>query len=299
MKTPQVAVKLSNLSKRYGSTLALDDINVEVPAGTVVGLVGSNGSGKSTLLRLIAGVERPSHGEIEFFGTNLASSETIGSGTGAAIDAMALWPRWSVKRTLTYLGQLTGRTDEEVKDVIKSLSLGEYSSRKVRTLSLGNRQRVQIGAALINGSLLTILDEPMNGLDPQGRLLMRNLIEQLPTDERTVLISSHDLNEIQTLCSHIIHLERGRMIFAGELASYVGEAKSFLVHYPPELSEAISSIIDHRLVRTGSHNPGVLEVDDQNVETLRTLMEEHSIPVLNLETKKHTLEDQFHAHGRP
>ena len=128
MKTPQVAVKLSNLSKRYGSTLALDDINVEVPAGTVVGLVGSNGSGKSTLLRLIAGVERPSHGEIEFFGKNLASSETIGSGTGAAIDAMALWPRWSVKRTLTYLGQLTGRTDEEVKDVIKSLSLGEYSS---------------------------------------------------------------------------------------------------------------------------------------------------------------------------
>ena len=86
-----------------------------------MGLVGSNGSGKSTLLRLIAGVERPSHGEIEFFGKNLASSETIGSGTGAAIDAMALWPRWSVKRTLTYLGQLTGRTDEEVKDVIKSL----------------------------------------------------------------------------------------------------------------------------------------------------------------------------------
>lgn len=214
------AVSATAVSHRYGRRDALRDISFRLPAGGVVGLVGANGSGKSTLLRIIAGVTRPSSGSLSISGTDLASNESSGAGVGAAIDGMSLWPGWTVERNLRYLCGLAGIAPTKIGEVARMTGLTRELRTKLRRLSLGNRQRVSIAAAALCGTRLVLLDEPMNGLDPDARRQTRDLITTLALEGRTVVFSSHDLHDVETVCRDLIVLESGCLVFSGALEDY-------------------------------------------------------------------------------
>jgi len=187
--------------------------------GRITGLVGANGSGKSTLLRILAGVQRPTAGRVLQFGIDLAASESAGAGVGAAIDGMSLWPNWSAYRTLRYLAALAGRPAYDVDRVLLDAQI-ERPRTRLRALSLGNRQRVAIAAAMLLGTRLILLDEPMNGLDPAAREATRDVILRLAGEGRTILLSSHDLNDVEVLAHDLIALSQGRTKFVGSTSKF-------------------------------------------------------------------------------
>ena len=152
------------ISHSYGPRSALTDISFSLPQGTVIGLVGANGSGKSTLLRILSGVQRPSSGTTFLFGENLADSEAAGRGLGAAVDGMALWPGWSVRQNLRYIAGLCGATNEQIDDAAALVDIAAEMKTRLRRLSLGNRQRVLLAAAILAGTRIVLMDEPI-GMD--------------------------------------------------------------------------------------------------------------------------------------
>jgi ABC-2 type transport system ATP-binding protein len=203
----------------YGTTRALSDVSFALEPGRITGLVGANGSGKSTLLRILAGVQRPTAGHVLQLGVDLAASESAGASVGAAIDGMGLWPSWSARRTLRYLAALAGRPAREVDQVLLDAQI-ERPRARLRSLSLGNRQRVAIAAAMLLGTQLILLDEPMNGLDPAARETTRDLIQRLAGEGRTILLSSHDLNDVEVLAHDLIALSQGRTTFVGSTSKF-------------------------------------------------------------------------------
>lgn len=210
-----------DLTHHYGRCKALDSVSFSVDEASIVGVIGANGSGKSTLLRTIAGLQRPTQGSIELLGQDVYSNKQLPGDIGAAIDGFGLWPSWSPRRSLRYLGALAGRSRRAVDQAIEDAGL-DHPDRKLSTLSLGNRQRATLAAALVCGRRFVILDEPMNGLDPGARAHTRRLIRRLAEDGATVLLSSHDLHEVETVCDHLIHLRAGRLAYVGSLADYAG-----------------------------------------------------------------------------
>jgi ABC-2 type transport system ATP-binding protein len=212
------AIVTRALSKRYGETQALQDLELSVRAGEVYGYLGPNGAGKTTTIRLLLGLHRPSAGQAELFGVD-AWREPVQAHRRIAYVAGEpfLWPSLTGAETLVYLGRLHGGTDEAYRrTLIERFQLD--ADKKVRALSKGNRQKVQLIAALATRADLLILDEPTSGLDPLMEVAFRDSIEEAKARGQTVFLSSHILSEVEALCDRIGILRAGRLVDEGTLA---------------------------------------------------------------------------------
>lgn len=218
--TAEITCEAVAVSHAYRKTNALSDVSFTLEAGHVTGLVGANGSGKSTLLRILSGVQRPDRGKIIQFGVDLASTEAAVTGVGAAVDGMAVWPNWSVQRTLTYAAGISGTDESRIAESMRDAQIAASARKRVRSLSLGNRQRMSLAIAILTGSRLVLLDEPMNGLDPEARQHTRDLIIRLAAEGRTVLLSSHDLHEVESLASSLLVLRQGVLAYQGATGEF-------------------------------------------------------------------------------
>jgi ABC-2 type transport system ATP-binding protein len=212
-------IRVEGVSKRFDDTVALDDITVGVPAGAVLGLLGPNGAGKTTLIRTILDIIKPDSGRVEIFGRPLTPE--IRNSIGYLPEERGLYPRQPVGRVLEYLGCLKGMRPADARGQaslwLERFGLGDAAARRVEQLSKGNQQKVQIVATLMSRPQIVFLDEPLSGLDPVGARVIHAVIRELATEGRTVLISTHQMNTVESLCTRVFMLAHGHAVLDGEL----------------------------------------------------------------------------------
>ena len=212
-------VETRALTKRYGSVLAVDSLSIQVPRGGVFGLLGPNGSGKTTTMSMLLGLVRPTSGTFCLLGRDTRSGwQEALHHIGAIVESPSFYPYLSGRMNLRYFQGIIGRGDS--KDIERLLDLVGLSSRahsKFSTYSQGMKQRLSIAYAMLGDPDLLFLDEPTNGLDPAGMAEVRELIRQLSTEGRTVLLSSHLLHEVEQVCDRVAILSRGRLIAQGAM----------------------------------------------------------------------------------
>ncbi len=210
---PVLAVE--GLTKRYGARVAVDALTVELPRGVVAGFIGPNGAGKTTTMAMLLGLVRPSAGTGTVLGEPLHRPERYLSRVGALVEGPALWPALTGTQNLRALARLGGHDEAHIPALLDLVGLRDRAEDRFGSYSLGMKQRLGIAAALLGDPGLLVLDEPTNGLDPVGMSEMRDLIGRLAADDRTVLVSSHLLSELEQVSDWLLVIDQGRLVYAG------------------------------------------------------------------------------------
>ena len=212
-----IAISVKDLSKKYDSGFAVSHANFEVPLGTICGFVGPNGAGKTTTIRMLLGLISPTGGTAEILGQSISHPDKYLSQVGAMIEGPAFYPALSGAENLKVLATLGGFPIERVEELIRMVGLKGRGQSKYKTYSLGMKQRLGIAAALLPNPKILILDEPTNGLDPEGIQEVRDLLKKLASQGTTVFVSSHLLSELELISEYIVMLRKGEVVFAGPL----------------------------------------------------------------------------------
>src|SRR5215212_9138722 len=215
------AITLHGLSKRYGARAAVENLTIDVPPGVVAGFVGPNGAGKTTTMAMLLGLVRPSAGTGTVLGDPIEHPAAYLPRVGAMIESPAFYPALSGRENLRMFATIGRQPADKVPALLDIVGLGDRGDDRYRTYSLGMKQRLGIAAALLGDPALLILDEPANGLDPQGVHEMRGLIGSLAHRGRTVLVSSHDLSELEQICDWLVLIEAGRSVYQGPAADFI------------------------------------------------------------------------------
>lgn len=214
-------ITATNLTKRYGSTVAVDDLSFTVQPGLVTGFLGPNGAGKSTTMRLILGIDEPTTGHVSVDGQPYRSLPSPLRSVGALLDARAVDPARSARNHLAWLAASNRIDPRRIDEVLGLVGLGDVAGRRVGGYSLGMHQRLGLAAALLGDPANLLLDEPMNGLDPEGIVWMRGFVRHLAEEGRTVLLSSHLMTEMAQTADHLVVVGRGRLIADSSMADIV------------------------------------------------------------------------------
>jgi ABC-2 type transport system ATP-binding protein len=222
MREPS-AIVLTDVTKRYGRRTAVDRLTIDVPAGVVAGLIGPNGAGKTTAMAMLLGLVSPTSGSGSVLGGPLGRPESYLGEVGALIEGPAFYPDLTGRENLALLAALGRQDPAEIPGLLELVELGSRGDDRFRHYSMGMKQRLGIAAALLGDPALLILDEPTNGLDPAGIREMRDLIGTLADGDRTVLVSSHVLSEVEQICDWFIVIDDGRLVFQGPAALLLGE----------------------------------------------------------------------------
>ena len=219
-------IEATALTKRYGTTKAVDDLSFTVRPGHVTGFLGPNGAGKSTTMRMILGLDRPSSGSVTVDGQCFADLPLPLYRVGALLDAQAVHGGRTAHAHLSALGRSNGVASSRVHTVLDQVGLASVAGKRVRGFSLGMKQRLGIAAALLGDPGILIFDEPVNGLDPEGVRWIREMFRELATEGRTVLVSSHLMSEMALTADHLLIIGRGRLIADTSVDDFVAAAGS-------------------------------------------------------------------------
>jgi ABC-2 type transport system ATP-binding protein len=238
-------LEVQNLTKRYRKTVAVDDLSFSVQAGRVTGFLGPNGAGKTTTMRALLGLLRPSSGSALVEGSPPVAMRDPLRTIGAALEATAFHPGRSGRNHLRTLAAAAGIPAARVEQVLEMVELGGAANRRVKGYSLGMRQRLALAAALLGEPRILILDEPANGLDPQGMRWLRGLLRDQAADGRTVLVSSHLLSEVAQIADELVMIRDGKLVAQTSLAEFTAGAVSQIrvrAAKPDELAAALAEI---------------------------------------------------------
>jgi ABC-2 type transport system ATP-binding protein len=246
------ALITDGLSKRYGRRLAVDALSIEVPTGVVAGFIGPNGAGKTTTMAMLLGLVRPTSGTATVLGASVEHPASYLGRVGALIEAPAFWPGLSGIENLKVLSTLGGHDANRIPDVLDLVGLGGRGSDRFGQYSFGMKQRLGIAAALLGDPALLVLDEPTNGLDPAGINEMRAFIRSVGDGERTVLVSSHILSELEQVCDWLIVIDRGSLVYQGPTQGFRGEAGTVIALAPEHLADLERLAA---LIRADGHEP--------------------------------------------
>ncbi len=224
-----VALTVDRLTKRYGKRVAVNELTFELPTGVVAGFIGPNGAGKTTTMAMLLGLVAPDSGDATVLGHPLRAPDAYLGRVGALIESPAFWPSLTGAENLQLLATLAGHEPGAVRTVLKRVGLNDRADSRFGEYSLGMKQRLGIAAALLGDPQLLVLDEPTNGLDPAGINEMRELIASLSHDDRTVLVSSHLLSELEQVCDWLIIIDHGRLVYAGPTDQFLDDAATCVV----------------------------------------------------------------------
>ena len=231
-------IEARNLSKRYGGTLAVDDLSFEVRPGRVTGFLGPNGAGKSTTMRMMIGLDAPTSGSVTIDGRRYADHERPLRKVGAALDAKAVHGGRNGYHHLLALAQTNGIPHQRVTDVLELVGLESVARKRAKGFSLGMGQRLGIAAALLGDPEVLLFDEPINGLDPEGIRWIRVLLKSFAAEGRTVLVSSHLMSEMALTADHLIVIGKGRLIANASIADLVeGSSLNTVVVRSPQADD--------------------------------------------------------------
>jgi len=211
------SIRTTGLTKDFGDLRAVDNIDMDLPRGGVTGFVGPNGAGKSTTIRMLLGLIKPTSGEGQVLGHSIEDPSAYLHRVGALIEAPAFYPTLTGEENLRVFASLGGYDQRRIAEMLQTVGLSDRGTDKYKTYSLGMKQRLGIAVALLPDPDLLVLDEPTNGLDPQGIVEIRNLLMQLGAGGKTVFVSSHLLAEIQAACDSIVMIDHGGVVFGGTM----------------------------------------------------------------------------------
>jgi len=205
-------IEIKNVTKYFGKVKILDNVSFKIPDRSVVGILGPNGSGKSTLMRIISGLIKSWEGDILFNGRSIKEDNSYLSKVGFLIEEPAFYEHLSAVQNLTILSRLTNFPTNKIVDILKKVELDDFPNKIVSEFSYGMKQRLGIAQAILNDPNILFLDEPSNGLDPIGMVEMNKIISELNAQGKTICISTHVLEHVKDLCSHVIILKEGRLV---------------------------------------------------------------------------------------
>ncbi len=291
-------IKVQSLSKNFGTLKAVDQLSFEVEAGQVYGFLGQNGSGKSTTIRMLLSLIHPSEGQIEIFGQSLTNNRSaILEQIGAVIERPDLYPYLTALEHLTLFAKLRKQkiSASKIEATLSQVGLLARANDKVQTYSLGMKQRLGIGIALLHDPALIILDEPTNGLDPQGIADIRQLIKSLSKDQgKTVLVSSHLLSEIEQIATHILIIHQGKKMAEGPTSSLLDPNKTIVQIKTLDDLDAKQKLMDsvYRSTILERSEGLYLSIPKFDIPALNTFLVASNIALLSLESKN-SLEDYF------
>lgn len=290
-----------NLSKRYGSTLAVDDLTFTVAAGQVTGFLGPNGSGKSTTMRMIVGLDAPSSGRVTVDGRDFGQLRFPLHDVGALLDAGSVHPGRTARNHLRWLADSNAIPHRRVEEVLAVVGLTDVAGRRVGAFSLGMGQRLGIAAALLGDPPVLLFDEPINGLDPEGILWVRGLLRSLATDGRTVLVSSHLMSEMALTADHLIVIGRGRLLATGTVADFIERSGGHHIRAVSPHAQALGDVLRHKGATVVADGPETLSVTGLESRDVGILAAGAGLTLYELSTQRASLEDAFldltHEHG--
>ncbi|CAL9513903.1 Bacitracin transport ATP-binding protein BcrA [Streptomyces sp. enrichment culture] len=289
------SIGIEELTKEYGGTRAVDRLTCSIEPGRVTGFLGPNGAGKSTTMRLVLGLDRPTSGTVTVGGRPYATLREPLRTVGALLDAQAAHGSRTARDHLRFLAVSNRLPARRVHEVLQDTGLTDVAHRRVRTFSLGMRQRLGIAAALLGDPPVLMLDEPTNGLDPEGIVWIRHLLRRLAREGRTVLVSSHLMNETASFADHLVVLGRGRLLADIPMRDFIEQHSRPRVRVrtsdPGRLRAALLAR-GHTVTEGGD---GRWVVDGATAEQIGATAAREGVPVLELTDERASLEQAYFA----
>lgn len=289
----EATIEVSGLRKRFGPATALDGMTFTVEPGQVTGFVGPNGAGKSTTMRVILGLDAPDQGTATVGGRPYATLRTPLRHIGALLDAGALQPSRSARNHLLWLACSQGLSARRVDEVIELAGLTAVRKRKAGGYSLGMRQRLGIAAALLGDPPVLMMDEPFNGMDPEGIAWMRTFLRDLAAEGRAVLVSSHLMSELQDTADHLVVVGRGRVIADRPVADLIAAASGDRVQLrTPRTAEAMT-VLSNAGAEVAATGPDVLTIKSLSAERTVAALTAHHVPFTEVTAHRASLEEAY------
>ncbi|MFD9542735.1 ATP-binding cassette domain-containing protein [Streptomyces sp. NPDC060022] len=289
-------IRAYELSKRYGDTTVVQDLDFTVRPGTVTGFLGPNGAGKSTTMRMLLGLDAPTRGRSTVGGRAYATHSAPLTEVGALLEARSVHPGRTAFNHLMALAHTHGIPRSRVEHVLDLAGLTAVAHKRVKGFSLGMGQRLGIAAALLGDPATLILDEPVNGLDPEGVLWIRNLLKSLAVQGRTVFVSSHLMSEMALTADHLVIIGRGRLLADTTVADFVATAGGASVKVVTPQAPALRALLGGPgidITRPTGAEPGQLEVRGTDAAHIGRLAAAHAIPLYELTPRTASLEQAF------
>jgi ABC-2 type transport system ATP-binding protein len=281
------------LTKRYGERTAVSDLGFTIRPGVVTGFLGPNGAGKSTTMRMILGLDAPTSGRVTVNGKQYAEHRAPLHEVGAMLEARAIHTGRTAYNHLLSLATTTGIPRRRVDEVIEIVGLGDVARKRVGGFSLGMGQRLGIASALLGDPATLVLDEPVNGLDPEGILWIRNLLKDQAAEGRTVLLSSHLMSEMALTAEHLIVIGRGRLIADTSVEAFVQDAAGSSVRVRTDDAAGLQRLLAGPDVTVASLGGGVLEVTGLSSDRIGRIAADHSVALAELTPQQASLEEAF------
>jgi len=286
-------IEVENLSKRYGNTLAVDGLNFVVQPGMVTGFLGPNGAGKSTTMRMIAGLDQPTAGRIVVNGGDYRSAAAPMAELGVLLEAKAVHTGRSARNHLLALAQTNGIRAHRVAEVIDIVGLQQVAGKRVGGFSLGMGQRLGVASALLGNPQTVVLDEPANGLDPEGVLWMRTMLKDLAAKGHTVFVSSHLMSEMAQTATRLVVIGRGRLIADTTVEEFVDQASHRSVTVRTPEAARLRDLLAGPDVTVTTAQPDVLRIDGLTAEHIGTTAWQAHVPIFELAVRQASLEEAF------
>lgn len=290
----ETILSISNLNKRFGQLHAVKNVSIEIHKGNVYGILGPNGSGKSTTLGIILNVVNKTSGDYSWFGGSMETHEAL-KRVGAIIERPNFYPYMTAEENLQLVCKIKGAPETKIQEKLELVGLIDRKKSKFRTFSLGMKQRLAIASALLNDPEILILDEPTNGLDPQGIHQIRDIIKQIAAQGTTILLASHLLDEVEKVCSHVMVLRKGEMLYCGTVDGMTSK-QGFFELQSEDMSALKAAIESHSSVeKTQEENGKLLVYLNQSLEAeaLNRYLFGKNITLGHLVLRKNSLEEQF------
>jgi ABC-2 type transport system ATP-binding protein len=288
--SPTSAIRVSHLSKRYGGVAAVDDLSFDVRAGAVTGFLGPNGAGKTTTLRILLGLARPSGGRATIFDQEFGALADPVRTVGAALEISGFHPGRSGRNHLRSLATLAGLPKSRVEDVLSVVEMSGAADRRAGKYSMGMRQRLALAATLLGDPRLLVLDEPANGLDPQGIRWLRDFLRALAAEGRTVLISSHVLSEVAQTVDEVIVIHHGRLIDEGPVQRLAGPQR---VSVSSPRADELATALEHAGGQVTRGADGALLVSGLEAARIGDTAFSAGLPLHELAPQTASLEEVF------
>ena len=286
-------LKFENVTKKYGKVLALNNLSLSIPKGSIYGILGPNGSGKTTALGIALGVIRQNEGGYSWFGQ--PSSDKARKQIGALLETPNFYPYLSAEQNLKVAAAIKEVDDNDIDRVLDIVNLSSRKKSKFSGFSLGMKQRLAIASVLLGDPQVIVLDEPANGLDPQGIAEVRELIIKLGSKGHTIIVASHIIEEVEKVCTHVVVIKQGNKLAEGEIGEVLRE-EDFMVLDATDQDKLLSFLESNKQTRNIIKERGKLKVSFSNeisAGEINRLLFQQGIVLTHLEMKKKNLETRF------
>lgn len=293
-KSLETILSIQNLDKKYGKVHAVNNLSFDIQKGNVYGILGPNGSGKSTTLGIILNVVNKTSGSFSWFDGKLSTHEALKK-VGAIIERPNFYPYMSAVQNLQLICKIKGVSYDKIEEKLKIVNLYERRNSKFRTYSLGMKQRLAIASALLNDPEILILDEPTNGLDPQGIHEIRQIIKEIAQNGTTILLASHLLDEVEKVCSHVVVIRNGVKLYSGRVDEMTA-SNGFFELQAEDQNKLKQLLENHSSIGTINSENGVLIANlssELSASEINKFLFDNGISLSHLVKRKPSLEQQF------